>query len=346
MRMMTMPEKERAEIAETETPEPRRGEVLLRVLECGICGSDLHAWHGKWGEDYRPGHEFCAVVEEAGPGVADLETGMRVTGECFGHCGECGPCESGAYNHCENIEWHPGRPGGAMAEEVCYRAEALFPLPEELTDRQGALVEPLAVAHHAMARARMEEGLTVAVIGAGTIGVLCVAVARARGAERIFSVAKYDHQAEMARRMGATDVIRVGEADPRKVIPDAVEGRGVDVAVDSVAAGTSFTTALALGAPRARVVEVGGVTRPLLAALQPLVGRELLVTGSNCYARTDEKTDFQWAMELIREGAVEPEKLVTHTFPLEEVEEAFRTADDKETGAVKVVVRMGEENEE
>ena len=338
MHMVTFSDEEQVELVEADVPEPSQGEVILRPVACGICGSDLHAWHGKWGEDYRPGHEFCAVVEQVGPGVNDLHTGERVTGECFGHCGECDACRSGHYNHCGNICWNPSRPGGAFAEKLCYRAEALYPVPDGMSHRQAVMVEPLAVAFHAVSLGHICAEESVGIIGAGTIGLLCAAVARAEGASRIFVVAKYEHQAEMASEMGATDVLLAGEQDPREAIPEALGKTGVDLAIDSVAAGTSFTTALALADDRGRVIEVGGITRPLLAALSPMVDRELTVRGSSCYAMTDDRPDFRWAIDLIQERRIQPEKLISHEFPLSDGQKAFETADDKETGAIKVLV--------
>lgn len=338
MKCIALAEKQQLETVTRKTPRPGAGEALIRLSQCGICGSDLHAWNGRWSDDYRLGHEFCGIVEDVGEGVEHIDCGMRVTGECFGHCGECASCQAGHYNHCEGIVWKPSRPEGALSEKFCYRAEALYPLPDQLNDRQVALVEPTAVALHAMDRGQVSAGKTVAIIGAGTIGLLCAAVARVRQAKRVFIIAKYDQQAELAREMGATDVVRHGEEDPRKVIPEAVEGVGIDVCIDSVAAGTSFSTALALTRPMGRMVEVGGITRPLMAALDPLVSREVTITGSNCYGAARETSDFARTIDLIADGAIQPEKLVTYTFPLTEAQEAFETASDKESGAVKVVV--------
>ncbi|MFP4176460.1 MAG: zinc-dependent alcohol dehydrogenase [Candidatus Brocadiia bacterium] len=321
-------------------PSPGQGEALLQISRCGICGSDLHAWEGKWDESYRPGHEFCGEVQEIGPGVSGLEPGMRVTGESFGHCGDCARCRQGRYNLCENICWNPSRPGGALAQYACYRAEALHPVPASLSGTQAALTEPLAVALHALDRAGLRAGQTVAVIGSGTIGLLCAAVASARDAHRVFSVAKYKHQAELARDMGATDVILTGEADPREAIPEALETTGVDIGVDSVAAGTSLSVALALIRPGGTMVEVGGITRPLMAALQPMVSGELNVVGASCYAATGEQPDMARAVELIEQGIINPRQLITHTYPLDQVQSAFETAADKSTGSVKVMVEM------
>ena len=330
-------EKETVELDRVETPQPEAGEVLLAIKLCGICGTDLHRWHGKW-DGGAFGHEFCAVAEEVGPRVSGLQEGDRVAGECFGYCGRCEACQEGNYNHCAEINWNPGRPAGAMAEKMTYPVASLVRVPKSLNDREVALIEPLAVACRVVSRGGLGPGDTVAIVGAGTIGLLCVAVADEMGAGRIFSIARHAHQADLAVRMGASEVCTPDDGDPREFIGKATDGQGVDLSIDSVASGTSFSTALAFPHPRGRVVEAGGVTRPLLAALGPLVNGELTVTGSSCYATTDSKRDIERAAELLADGGLTVEELVTHTYPLSEAQKAFQTADDKETGSVKVML--------
>ena len=340
MRIVQITGKHAVEVVDLETPDAGPGEALLRVLRCGICGSDLHAWRGSRGYNSRPGHEFCAVVERLGPDAGGLEAGMRVTGECFTHCGGCEACLRGDYNHCDSIDYSPARPGGALADLMAFPVGALLAVSEALSDAQAAMVEPLAVAFRAVSRAHVAAGETVAVVGAGTIGLLCAAVARAKGASRIFLLCKHAHQAHAALALGVSNVLSPGSGDPKVAVREATEGRGVDAVIDSVALGTSLTTALALARSQGRVVEVGGVTRPLLVGLNPLVDQEIQLTGSNCYATTDGRRDLEWAVDLIASGQVSPEVLITHTYPLAEAAEAFRTAADKQTGSIKVMVTM------
>jgi threonine dehydrogenase-like Zn-dependent dehydrogenase len=147
---------------------------------------------------------------------------------------------------------------------------------------------------------------------------------------------------EFARLMGADLVAQAGKVRPADVLAEAGLDAHVDACIDTVAVGTSFSTCLGLVRRQGRAVIVAGITRPLLAALSPVVGRELWVTGSQCYAMTDGKPDFQWAIDLIGEGAVEVAPLVTHVLPFDKVDEAFRIANDKGSGSVKVGVRIGD----
>jgi 2-desacetyl-2-hydroxyethyl bacteriochlorophyllide A dehydrogenase len=338
MKAAVVKEKNAVEPIDAPKPELRPGFVRVRVRQCGICGSDLHIYRGHW-RGGRLGHELCGVVEDVADDVTGIAAGTRVCAECFGHCGMCRFCRSGDYNHCEAISWYGWQEQGAMAEWSCFPADAVFPVPETMSDPQVVMVEPLAVAFHAVGRARVGSGDAVGVVGAGTIGLLCIAAAKAAGAGRIVAIARHAHQAEAARRMGADEVALLGTDKPADLLgPDSP----VDAAIDTVAVGTSFSTALAAVRPRGRMVLVGGVTRPVMAALAPLVNGEVELTGSQCYAVTDGRPDFESAIELIASGRVDAGSLVTHELPLDDVAEAFRTADDKGSGAVKVVVQMPE----
>ena len=340
VRAVKLAQKGLVQIVNLDVPRPGPDEVLLRVTNCGICGSDLHAYRGAWGGNSFPGHELCATVEVAGPDVRGLSPGQRVVAECFAHCGKCAACTRGDYNLCQAQRYFPGRPAGGMAEEVVYPAGSLFAVPEAFSDAQAAMVEPLAVAWRAVARAEVSGGESIAVIGAGTIGLLCAWVCAARGASHVFLLAKHPHQAQKARELGVAEPILPQDGNPQEII--AGRAGGVDAAIDCAAAGTSLSVALAIVRKGGRVVEAGGVTRPLLVALGPLTDGELRVTGSSCYGMTDGRPDFEWAMELIASGKVSPERLITHMFPLAEAAKAFQTAADKTTGAIKVMVAVGD----
>lgn len=342
MRAAKVAEKGRIEIVNVSEPEAGPGQVVIRMLQCGICGSDLHAYRGEWSTDSKIGHEICGIIEQVGPDVEDLHEGDRVCAECFGHCGECEFCRAGDYNLCTNTSWTGWQDHGALAERTIYPATSCFVVPDAMSDTQAMVVEPLAVSFRAVARCGSVDGATVAVIGAGTIGLLCIAAAKARGAKHILTIAKHDQQVEFARLMGADLVAQAGKTTPTDALEEANIGGRVDACIDTVAVGTSFSTCLGLVRKQGRAVMVAGVTRPLLSALGPIVSREMFVTGSQCYAMTGGKPDFQWAIGLISRGVIDVERLVTHMLPFEQVDEAFRIANDKGCGSVKVAVRIAD----
>jgi threonine dehydrogenase-like Zn-dependent dehydrogenase len=342
MRAARVVEKGRVEFVEVPEPQPGPGQVVIRMLQCGICGSDLHAYRGEWSTDSKIGHEICGIVEELGPGVENVREGDRVCAECFGHCGHCAFCRAGDYNLCTDVSWTGWQDHGALAERTIYPADACFVVPDGFTDSEAMMVEPLAVSFRAVVRCGNVEGSTVAVIGAGTIGLLCVAAARARGAAHVLAIAKRDHQVHFARRLGADLIAQTGKARPADVLSEAGLDPHVDACIDTVAVGTSFSTCLGLVRRQGRAVVVAGVTRPLLSALGPLVGREMTITGSQCYAVTEGRPDFEWAIALIRDGVVDVAPLVTHVLPFDQVDEAFGIANGKECGSVKVGVRIAD----
>jgi len=338
MRVARVKAKGQLELADMPVPEPGPGQVQVRMLQCGICGSDLHVYRAEWSVDSRIGHEICAVVERLGPGVSGPAPGTRVCAECFSHCGRCRYCLQGDHNLCESISFLGRHEHSGMAERPVLPAEALYAVPDSFTDAQAMMAEPLAVAFRAVSRGGAGRGASIGIIGAGTIGLLCLAAARAAGASHVTVVAKHAHQANMARELGADAVVMSTDQNAADALRGP--GGGLDAAVDAVARGNSLSSALAAVRNQGRVVLVGGVTRPLIVNAAPVVARELGVTGSQCYATTRGKPDLLCAMELIRTGQVNVEALVTHVLPLERVDEAFRIASDKSTGCIKVAVRM------
>lgn len=217
------------------------------------------------------------------------------------------------------------------------RAAGLFPLPPGVTAEQGALVEPLAVGVHAIRWSLMPEGASVAVIGAGTIGLVSLIAARALGAGTTYVLARHDQQAALARDLGADHVIRHDGDAAIEELRDLTRGRGVDLAIETVGGhGRTVDLAWELVRVQGTVAVVGIFGEPIPVNLLRPVIREVRATFPICYGVVDGRHDFDVAIELIAAGKAPVERLVTHRFSLEEAPEAFRTAADKSTGSVKV----------
>lgn len=273
-----------------------------------------------------------------GEGVSEVEVGDRVCVECFYHCGNCPFCRTGHYNLCDNI-WYWSLVGlGGFAEYSLIPASSLFKLPEGLSFEEGVLVEPLAVAHRAINRSQANQGERVAILGAGTVGLLCLATAKALGVRETIISAKYEHQARMAENLGADHVIRITSQDIREEAVSISGGSGVDAVIDTVASSETFDEALAIVRKAGIICLVGGYTKPLSVHLAPIVNKELQVVGSICYGYSGLKTDFDASMGLIATGRVDATSIVTHRFPLDEIGEAFRVAADKTSGSIKVLI--------
>jgi 2-desacetyl-2-hydroxyethyl bacteriochlorophyllide A dehydrogenase len=325
-------------IRSVERQPPPPGYVLIRTTRVGICGSDLHSYFGHWDQSHTLalGHETCGVVVDVGAGVTGFQPGERVVIECFSHCGRCRYCRTGQYNHCFERKWVSQNTHGSFAEYTTAHASGLFKIPDTLSDEEGALVEPLAVGVRALAQAGATHADRVAVIGGGTIGLLCLAVAKANGARETLITVKYPQQAALARAFGADHIVDVGQDDVREVVKNLTHGLGMDVTIETVGGARQFDDALAITRRRGRVVLVAGYHEALAVDLARLVWSEITVTGSNCYGFSGLQTDFQAAIDLIARRKVAITPIVTHRFPLEQVAQAFAVAADKSSGAVKV----------
>lgn len=330
-------------IQQVERLPPPAGFVQIAVKQVGICGSDLHHYWGEWpvtAPKLALGHETCGVVTELGPGVSGLAVGDRVAIECFSHCGHCLYCRTGHYTHCLERKWVSENTHGGFAEYTTAHASGLFKLPDSLSDEEGALVEPLAVGVRALAQARATHADRVVVIGGGTIGQLCLAVAKANGVGEAIITVKYPQQAELARVLGADQVVDITQIDIKQFVKEHTNGLGTDVVIETVGGAQNFNDSLAIVRKRGTVVLVAGYFKPLEVDLSRIVWSEAIVTGSNCYGYSGLKTDFQAAIDLIASGKVAATQIVTHRFPFDQIAEAFTVAADKELGAVKVHVCM------
>ncbi|RIK43750.1 MAG: hypothetical protein DCC55_04835 [Chloroflexi bacterium] len=329
-------------LRDVERLPPPPGYVVLQTRRVGICGSDLHSYFGHWNQSHTlaQGHETYGIVAEVGEGVTGFVVGDRVVVECFSHCGECVYCRTGQYNHCLERKGVSHNLHGGFAEYTTAHASALFKLPDSLSDEEGALVEPLAVGVRALAQAQATYADRVAVIGGGTIGLLCLAVAVANGVRETLITVKYPQQAELARALGADHVVDITKEDVREKVRQLTNGLGMDAVVETVGGAKQFDDALAIVRKRGRVVLVAGYFEPLSVDLSRIVWAEPIITGSNCYAYSGMTTDFQATIDLIAERKVDPTQIVTHRFPFSEISEAFAVAADKGSGSVKVHVQM------
>lgn len=329
-------------------PEPGPGEVLLRVASVGVCGSDVHYYtDGAIGdqvvtEPIIMGHEFSAWVAELGPAVeGDLELGQLVAVEPAIPCGECEPCEHGHPNLCPNVRFCGTPPvDGVFAEYVVMPAENCFALPPGFTPVEGAMLEPLGIAIHAVDLAHLRAGYTVAVLGAGPIGLLIAAVAKAAGARRIIMTEPLPYRRAFALDYVADDALdpypgtAAGYSDVVEEVLRVTGGRGVDVAFE--AAGAEETPNQCAG-----VARLGG---KVIVAGIPSDDR-MRFTASTARRRgltikmvRRMKHTYPRSIGLVEKGLVDVEPLATHVFPLERIAEAFERVAAYEDGVIRAVI--------
>lgn len=321
---------------EVERLKPAAGYVTLKTRCTGICGSDLHNYFGHWPPTpgLAAGHETCGIIEEVGADVSGWQPGDKVAPECFSHCGDCVYCRTGAYNLCLNRLWTSYQTHGGFAEYASVHASSVFKLPEQMTFEEGALVEPLAVGVRAVAQAGVANRL--AIIGGGTIGLVCLAAAKAVGVQETLITVKYEQQAQVAQELGANHIVHIGRSEVKKYVTELTGGLGMDGVIETVGGAQHFNDGLDITRKQGRLVLVAGYHQPLAVDLRRVVWSEVMVIGSNCYAYSGLKTDFQAAIDLIASNPKGLTRLVTHRFPIAEISAAFKVAADKTSGAIKV----------
>ena len=319
-----------------DVPAPKADEVVIRIKASALCGSDLHIFKAKHPSVPLPatvGHEFAGDITAMGKDVTGLAIGQRVTAEPCEACGVCDACRHGEYGSCDQLSFIYRRGDGAMADYITVKAASVFPLPEQLSYEAGALVEPLAVAVHAVRRADVRMGETVLVIGAGAIGLLVAALCKRSGAAEVIVTDHAAFRLEMAAKLGATRTVNGREEDLETVVRALTHGKGVDKAFECVGREETFVAAMSLIRKKGLATVVGifeqkEITIPVMR----IVNNEIRIQGSQGYC-----WDFPIALQMATEIGLE--QLVTHTFALDDLQLALETASDRTQNTVKVVVK-------
>lgn len=328
----------RIELRDVEAPRLRPGEVLVKVRRCGICGSDLHFFHGGFPPPpVCPGHEISGEVVEVAGTADGVRAGDRVAIEPLVVCRECWACRSGDYQLCRKLRIAGTMVDGGFAEYVRMPSYALFALPPAVDFEVGALAEPLAVAVHGVRLANLRTGDRALVLGVGTIGLLSVAAALAAGAGEVWVTARHAHQRAAAEALGATRVFSGTNAAAE--LSAAANDHAIDVVIETIGGEADTLNDAIHLVRRGGAIAVLGVftSMPACNALS-LVIKEVRLVGALTYGRCGPRTDFDVALQLL---AAQPERfrrLLTHSFPLTEIARAFETAADKRSGSIKVSV--------
>jgi 2-desacetyl-2-hydroxyethyl bacteriochlorophyllide A dehydrogenase len=301
------------ELEEMAAPVPEPGESLVRVRYAGICGTDLHLWHGEMTAVRPPvvvGHELVGEVVEDTTGR--YAAGQRVAVEPLLVCGVCRACREGAAHVCRDLRVQGVHANGGAAELLATPTHRLHPIPDGLSWEAAACTEPASVAVHMVRRAGVDVGDTVLVLGGGPIGFLVASVARAAGARRVVVSEVSQPRLALCRRAGL-ETIDAAQVDPIQVVRELTDGEGADVVVEAV--GHPATVAQMVAACRVRgrilVGGIGGAPSPV--DLASVVFKELTLVGSRVY----ESRDMATALHLLGTGALNVDGLVTRMVPLE-----------------------------
>ena len=336
MKQAIMTQPGQIQFRDIAAPTPGAGEVLLRIQRIGVCGSDVHVYHGKHPYTSYPvvqGHEYSATVEATGAGVTGLTPGMKVTSVPQIVCGECAPCKRGDYHICDRLKVEGFQAPGCGQELWVTSADKIIPLPDSFSFEQGALVEPLAVAVHATSRAGKLAGRRVAVLGAGPIGNLVAQVARSEGATVLITDLSA-YRLEIARQCELTATSNAKEETLAQAAERVFGQDGFDVAFECVGVEPTITAAIASIQKGGTLVVVGVFGEKPRIDLGLVQDRELNIRGTLMYQRPD----YRRAVELIASGGVITEPLMSKHFAFDDYLAAYRFIDQQGDKTMKVFI--------
>jgi len=342
MKALVLEEYGRLEVREVEDPKPGPRDVLVRVRACGICGSDVHGLDGSTGRRLPPiimGHEASGVVESLGSEVRNLRAGDRVTLDSTLYDPDSYFSKRGQFNLCDErrvlgVSCGDYRQHGAFAELVAVPAHVAFPMPEGLSFEQGALTEPVSVALHARRLVAIEAGDTAVVFGMGLIGSMILQVLRSEPLKRIVAVDVEPERLALALELGASHAFDPNRSDVAAELRELTDGRGADVAFEAVGIEPTVRGAVLAVRKGGSVSLVGNLAPDVSVPLQAIVTRQLRLQGSCASAG-----EYPDCLELIASGAVNVDRFISATAPLEEGAAWFDRLHRKEAGLMKVILK-------
>ncbi|MEH7120791.1 alcohol dehydrogenase catalytic domain-containing protein [Neobacillus vireti] len=315
-------------------------EVKIQVNVTGICGSEIHAYHGTHPFRIPPvisGHELAGEVVEIGSEVKSVSVGERVTVEPHYGCKVCSACQTGNYNICHEKrvlgtqEWV-----GSFGEYIVVPEDTIVKLPDNVSFEQGALIEPLAVGVHAVRKSGVGKGDKVAILGAGPIGLGLLLAAQYAGADTIFITDALDYNLEIAKKLGVNSFINTTEEDAVCRILEETDGEGVDVVFIAVGIESVLNDSLKMVKRGGKVSEVALFERQPQIDISYIQNKEIQLIGSNMYVRED----FEIAKEAIADNFFDTSLLISKVVPVEEVKKAIKIVDEKLENVIKILLKF------
>ena len=337
MKAVYIKEPGKLEVIDVEKPSIKKDtQVLVKITAAGICGSDIHIFHGTHAYATYPriiGHEGCGIVEEVGSAVTDLKPGDSVIIEPITGCGTCYACRHGRYNCCPDIKVAGVHIDGVMEEYFVTERNKLYKYdPNELTPVEAATAEPYTVGAQANAQANTQPGDLVLIHGAGPIGMIICDIAEKRGATVIVSEVNED-RLKIAKDFGAKYTINPKKEDLKEAIMKNTDGKGVNVVFETSGVPALTSLSVELLSPHGRLVPLTFAPEPVPINFRLMNKNELVIAGTR-----NQNGKFPEVVESLPSRKDRIDKLVTHVFPAEEAEKAFDTAMDKTSGSCKVVI--------
>ena len=329
-------------IEHREIPEPvllKENEVLLRIKRIGVCGSDIHVFHGKHPATPYPvvqGHEYSAIVEATGTKVTKVKPGMKATARPQLVCGECGPCKRGQYNACQKLKVQGFQAPGVAQDLFVVPEERIIVFPDSMTFEQGAMIEPAAVGAHSTNRISSLKGKNVVVAGAGTIGNLVAQFAKARGAVKVLITDISDYRLDIARQCGIEATLNVKTTSFEEGIKSFFGSEGFQIGFEAAGVQSSLDVLVQFVEKGGAVVILGVYSQNPVVNMFYLGEHELNVFGSMMY----RQEDYEAAVEMISSGEIIIKPLLTTSFPFNKYLEAYKFIDGQGEKCMKVMIEL------
>ncbi len=323
-------------------PEPdqlKDNEILLRIKKIGVCGSDIHVFHGKHPATPYPvvqGHEYSAIVEAIGNNVTKVKPGMKATARPQLICGECGPCKRGQYNACQKLKVQGFQSPGVAQDLFVVTEDRIVPFPDSMSLEQGAMIEPAAVGAHSTNRASRLIGKNVVVSGAGTIGNLVAQFAIARGAAKVLITDISDYRLNIARQCGIQGTLNVNNHSFEEGVNLFFGDEGFQVGFEAAGVQSSLDVLMKFVEKGGEIVILGVYSQNPVVNMFYLGEHELNVFGSMMYRHED----YEAAVKMIASGKIVTAPLLTNSFPFSQYLEAYRFIEEQGDKSMKVMIDL------
>ncbi len=324
-----------------DVPEPSIGprEILLRLKNIGICGSDIHVWHGTHPFTKYPvvqGHEYSAVIEAVGEKIKTAKLGMRATARPQLICGDCGPCRRGDYHVCQNLRVQGFQAPGCAQDLFVVPEERLVLFPESMSYERGAMIEPASVGAHSSRRADGFQGKNVVISGAGTIGNIVAQFVQVKGAAKVLITDISDFRLEIAKTCGIQYTANVTTEPLEDVIKRVFGDDGFQVGFEAAGVQASIESLIGSIEKGGEIIVLGVYENNPRINMGFIVEHEIRLTGSMMYSHED----YVEAVEFISKGRVAIDPLITKHFPFRDYNDAYKFIENQGDKTLKVVIDM------
>jgi L-iditol 2-dehydrogenase len=334
-------------IGEIPIPEPQENEIQVKVGSVGICGTDIHLYKGFKGgsftieNDVVFGHEFGGIITKLGSRVPSFfKLGQRVVVEPNIGCGYCKTCIAGHYVHCENGQKVIGiHRNGGFAEYTTAPHEKVFIIPDNFSLKAASVFEPFAICVYGIKRAPIIPGDTVAILGPGVAGLHFTMLSKACGASKVILAGTNPARLDLGKELGADLIINVKEKSLQDEVMKITDGKGADYVFESAGVQDTVSKVINITAPKGKICIYGVPIQPI----NNVDFAEFLMRDLTIVAAAGAQNTFAQAIKIVSSGIVDIERVITHSFPLEEIERAFEVTDKRLDGVAKSIIVVNPE---